>query len=160
MANYETERDTAAERTGVVQYLSIFLLWALVFVTFYQFFTRYVLNDSAAWTEEIAQYGLVVLVFAGAIIASRKNGHIRMLILRSLLPEKVRYAFVLISSLLEAALILYLFWLALRILPQMHDERMVFADIPLSLVYGGVAIFLAMHLVYDVRRVIAERKKI
>src|SRR5690606_25023980 len=108
MSSNEIEPSVVPEKTGAVQYVSIFLLWALVFVTFYQFFTRYALNDSAAWTEELAQYGLVVIVFVGSIIASRKNSHIKMLILRSLLPAKIRYAVFLISSLLEAALIFYL----------------------------------------------------
>ena len=35
-------------------------------VVFYQVFTRYVLSDSAAWTEEIARYFLVAVVFIGA----------------------------------------------------------------------------------------------
>ena len=30
------------------------LFWALAFIVFLQFFTRYVLNNSLAWTEEIA----------------------------------------------------------------------------------------------------------
>lgn len=160
MTSNENRQTEKSERAGIVEYLSIFLLWALVFVTFYQFFTRYVLNDSAAWTEEIAQYGLVVIVFVGAVIAARKNGHIKMLILRSLLPRKLRYGLTVLASLIEAALIFYLFWLSLRILPQMHHERMVFADIPLSIIYGAVAILLIMHMVYDVRRIIGEYKKL
>jgi hypothetical protein len=45
---------------------------------FYQFFTRYVLNDSAAWTEEIARYLLIATVFVGASIGVAKNNHIQV----------------------------------------------------------------------------------
>ena len=45
---------------------------------FYQFFTRYVLNDSAAWTEEIARYLLIGMVFVGAAIGVAKNNHIQV----------------------------------------------------------------------------------
>jgi len=31
------------------------IFWGLALVIFYQFFTRYALNDSASWTEEIAR---------------------------------------------------------------------------------------------------------
>ena len=52
--------------------------WVLAATVFYQFFTRYALNDSASWTEEIARYLLICLVFIGAAIGVRKNTHIQV----------------------------------------------------------------------------------
>lgn len=158
MQSGESGRADAPVQTGPIQYASILLLWALVAVTFYQFFTRYILNDSAAWTEEIAQYGLALIVFIGSVIVSRKNGHIRMIILQSLLPERARYVLVLISALIEVALIIVLFVLSLRMLPHMHGERMVFADVPMSLIYAGIALFLGIHALVDLRRIFAMRR--
>ena len=43
-----------------------------------QFFTRYVLNDSFAWTEEIAIYALIVVVFLGASLCVRASRHIQV----------------------------------------------------------------------------------
>ena len=34
-------------------WLAFVIFWSLAFIVFLQFFTRYVLNDSLAWTEEI-----------------------------------------------------------------------------------------------------------
>ena len=58
--------------------------WALT--VFYQFFTRYVLNDSAAWTEEIARYLLIGTVFVGARSACAKNNHIQVDFLYRYMP--------------------------------------------------------------------------
>ena len=55
-------------------------------VVFYQVFTRYVMDDSAGWTEEIARYFLVAVVFVGASMSVRKNNHIQVDYFYRLMP--------------------------------------------------------------------------
>src|SRR5205814_5706780 len=62
------------------------IFWVLALVIFYQFFTRYALNYSASWTEEISRYLLIVTVFVGAAINVRKNTHIQVDFLYRFLP--------------------------------------------------------------------------
>jgi hypothetical protein len=65
------------------------LLLAAGATVFYQFFTRYVLNDSAAWTEEIARYLLIGVVFVGAAIGVAKNNHIQVDFFYRYMPQPV-----------------------------------------------------------------------
>ena len=53
---------------------------------FYQFVTRYVMNDSAAWTEEVARYLLIGVVFIGAAIGVAKNNQIQVDFFYRLMP--------------------------------------------------------------------------
>ena len=64
--------------TTAEAWLALGLFWLLGLTVLYQFVTRYVFNDSAAWTEEIARYLLVGVVFVGAAIGVRKNNHIQV----------------------------------------------------------------------------------
>ena len=52
--------------------------WAMAALVFLQFFTRYVLNNSLAWTEEIAANCLVVVVFLGSVWCVRRSRHIQV----------------------------------------------------------------------------------
>src|SRR5262245_28770827 len=67
-------------------WLAFAVFWALAGIVFLQFFTRYVLNDSLAWTEEIARYGLMALTFLGGAVVTRRNNHIAVALLPNLLP--------------------------------------------------------------------------
>src|SRR5947199_8649580 len=63
--------------------------WILAVTIFYQFFTRYALNDSAAWTEEIARYLLICTVFIGIAASVRTSRHIHVDLLYRYLPAPV-----------------------------------------------------------------------
>jgi len=52
--------------------------WVMALLVFLQFFTRYVLNDSFAWTEELAVYCLIPIVFIGAAACVRRMRHIQV----------------------------------------------------------------------------------
>src|SRR5215475_5642764 len=83
--------DEAIDLSGTTfeAWIALLFFWALGLTVFYQFFTRYVLNDSAAWTEEIARYLLITVVFVGATIGVAKNNHIQVDFFYRFLPAPV-----------------------------------------------------------------------
>src|SRR4051794_25759444 len=74
-------------------WLVMIIFWSLAFIVFLQFFTRYVLNDSLSWTEEIARYGLMWVTFIGGAMVTRRNSHIAVELLSNLMkPGPARVA--------------------------------------------------------------------
>src|SRR5438552_11752977 len=67
-------------------WIAFFFFWVLAVTIFYQFFTRYALNDSAAWTEEIARYLLICVVFVAIAASVRMDRHIHVDLLYRYLP--------------------------------------------------------------------------
>jgi hypothetical protein len=59
-------------------WIALAIFWMLGLTVFYQFITRYVMNDSAAWTEEVARYMLIAVVFIGAAVGVAKNNQIQV----------------------------------------------------------------------------------
>jgi TRAP-type C4-dicarboxylate transport system permease small subunit len=122
-------------------WLAIAIFWALAVIVFLQFFTRYVLNNSFAWTEEIARYLLMVLVFVGGAMVTRRRTQIAVELVGNVMRDgpakRVLIAFVGIASLGFLAI---LAWLSVLITERMHNLYMTVFDWPMSLVYGGIAI--------------------
>jgi len=121
-------------------WISFVLFWALAFIVFLQFFTRYVLNDSLAWTEEIARYGLMWVTFIGGAVVVRKNTHIAVELLANILPAG--WARVVLAALVDAIKLGFLgllAWFSILIAERMQFQRMTVIDLPMSIVYGGVA---------------------
>ena len=58
---------------GVEDWICLGFFWAMAGLVFLQFFSRYVLNDSYAWTEELAVYCLMPVVFIGASMCVRAS---------------------------------------------------------------------------------------
>src|SRR5260221_4262191 len=63
------------------------VFWILALVVFYQVFTRYVMNDAAGWTEEIARYLLIAVTFLGGAMAVRRGTPIHVEFVFPLLPS-------------------------------------------------------------------------
>ncbi|RCV91599.1 TRAP transporter small permease [Billgrantia montanilacus] len=72
--------------------------------------TRYVTGGSLAFTEEFSVFLLVVLTFAGASVALRRNGHIRIGLLERALPAGPRKLLILFQWLCGALVLGMIAW--------------------------------------------------
>ena len=120
------------------------IFWVLALVIFYQFFTRYALNDSASWTEEIARYLLICTAFVGAAIGVRKNNHVQVDFLYRYLPHAVCRAMSTLVDALRIGFLAYCVWLSVLLIAKIGSSRMSIVDLPMGLVYGVVLLGFAL----------------
>ena len=125
-------------------WISLAVFWLLAIDVFYQFFTRYVLSDSAAWTEEIARYLLIVVTFIGSSMGARRNTHIQVEFVYRYLPKSVGRALSTLVDIVRVGILGYATWLAIDLVPRMHNLQMTVIDWPMSYIYALVAVGLAL----------------
>ncbi|QCK85364.1 TRAP transporter small permease [Phreatobacter aquaticus] len=128
-------------------YLSVAFFWVLSLTVFYQFFTRYVMNDSAAWTEEIARYLLVCVVFLGAVGPVRRNSHIQIDFFYHVLPKPVMRVMSTLVDIVRIAFLSYAAWLTWQLMTRIGRQPMSVVDIPIGVVYAVVMLGFALMAV-------------
>ncbi len=117
-------------------WIALMLFWALGGVVLIQFVTRYVLNDSAAWTEEIARYLLIGTVFVGATIGVVKNNHIQVDLLYRYLPHGPSRVMSTIVDAMRIAFFIAMVVFTVQMMMKMENYKMTIIDLPMNIVYG------------------------
>jgi TRAP-type C4-dicarboxylate transport system permease small subunit len=132
---------------GWEDWLTLALFWAMVVCVFLQFFTRYALNNSLAWTEEIAINLLVVVVFLGAAMCVRTSRNIHVDVLYHYLPAGIGRNLSLAVDVIHVGFFLYASWLMWRYVAIVADERMTTVNLPRNwFFYLVFAAFVLMFL--------------
>ena len=131
---------------AIEDYLTLVIFWILAFDVFLQFFSRYVLGNSIAWTEEMARYLLIMTGFLGSTMAVRRGSHICVeFFYRYLHPLIARWMSIAVdvTSLLFFAAMA---WITLK-MARATNAMMVSVDVPKSVLYYLVfAAFVTMFL--------------
>ena len=132
---------------AVEDWITLALFWFMALSVFLQFFTRYVLNDSLAWTEEIAANCLVVIVFIGSAMCVRLGRHIAVDLLYRFLPLGAVRVLQVAVDLISIGFFAYMARLFWRYIEVVGSERMVTVDLPRGIVFYTVfAAFVLMTL--------------
>ena len=141
--------DEAVDLSGtpVEAWAALGFFWLLGITVFYQFFTRYVLNNSASWTEEIARYLLIGTVFVGAAIGVAKNNHIQVDFFYRYMPASMCRAMALLVDVLRIAFFGMTVVMTWQMMQKLGNYKMTIIDLPMNIVYAVCMLgFAAMCL--------------
>lgn len=116
-------------------WFALVMFWLMGGLVFLQFFTRYALNDSYAWTEELATNCLIAVVFIGAAMCVRKNRHIQVDILYRFLTAGPARVLATLVDIARVALLGVIAWLGWQYIGMVGDEPMTTINWPKSIIY-------------------------
>ena len=144
---HAVDEEVDLSGTPVEAWVAWGCFWLLGATVFYQFFTRYVLNNSASWTEEIARYLLIAVVFTGATIGVAKNNHIQVDFFYKFMPAWLSKWMNHLVDIMRIAFFGAATFLTGQMMEKLGTYKMTIIDLPMNLVYGVVmAGFAAMCL--------------
>lgn len=129
---------------------AFFLFWVLALVVFVQFFTRYVLNDSLSWTEEIARYVLITLTFIGSVTVVRKSAHIKMVFFYRFLSVAMVKGVAGVIHLASAGFYAYICWISIKFIGRTGHQMMVSMDIPKQVFFWPIAVSFGLMAALEV----------
>lgn len=121
--------------------------WVLAFVVFLQFFTRYVLNNSFGWTEEIARFLLIGVTFTGSVMATRKHSHIAVEFIYRWVPRTLRRIAQAVIDVICIGFFGLMAWYSYQVSGR-TQQMMVSIDVSKSLVYQVCAACFAAMAIY------------
>ncbi len=131
-----TDEEVDLSGTPVEAWAALGFFWLLGLTVFYQFFTRYVLNNSAAWTEEIARYLLIGTVFVGAAIGVAKNNHIQVDFFYRYMPGKMCRLMATLVDVLRIAFFGMAVFMTWQMMQKLGSYKMTIIDLPMNIVYA------------------------
>lgn len=129
---------------GVEDWITLAAFWVMVGCVILQFFTRYVLNNSFAWTEEIAINALVVVVFLGASLCVRASRHIQVDFLYRYMSTGAGRIMATFVDVVRIGFLAYATWLTYKYASLIPDEMMTTVDLPKSIVFNAVVLAFAL----------------
>jgi TRAP-type C4-dicarboxylate transport system permease small subunit len=142
---HATDEEVDLSGTPIEAWVALGFFWLLGATVFYQFFTRYVLNNSASWTEEIARYLLIATVFTGATIGVAKNNHIQVDFFYKFMPQWLSKFMNTLVDIMRIGFFGAATFLTSQMMEKLGNYKMTIVDLPMNLVYGVVLVgFAAM----------------
>ncbi len=144
---HATDDEVDLSGTPIEAWVALAFFWMLGATVFYQFITRYVMNNSASWTEEIARYMLIATVFTGATIGVAKNNHIQVDFFYRFMPDWLSRTMGTLVDVMRIAFFAAATVLTGQMMDKLGSYKMTIIDLPMNIVYGVVMVgFAAMCL--------------
>lgn len=116
------------------------LLMVMSAVVFYQVFSRFILDESLRWSEELARYIMIWAVFIGSALAIRKMELISVDAIKELMPEKAIKVLNILVYLSSIVFLVVLVQYGFEMVSNVSTQTSPAMRIPMSWAYAAIPI--------------------
>ena len=139
------------------EYLLIALSTFTVVVIFGQVFMRYVLSNSLTWSEEVARYAFIWMIYIGVSYGVKKGKHLGVDAFSELFQEKGKIVLAILANscflVFSAVVIYYGFDIVVRI-----TRESAALQLPMGWVYAAPVAGMILTMVRLLQRILHQTK--
>lgn len=136
---------------AIIKALVVALFLIMVVVVFSQVFTRYLTNNSLVWSEELARFSMIWMVFLASIITFSTNDHIIVDALITFLKNKPRAILLILSKIMVLIYSTFIVIGATQFLPIVSIQKSAVLEITMSFVYSVIPVSMVCIAVLSIR---------
>lgn len=141
---------------GVAQISIIAISVLMVAVTLAQVIFRYVIAAPLPWSEELARYCFVWIVFLGGAIGLSRGIHLGVDLLVNTFPERLRLAMDALTSALIACFAAVVAYASLPVLNINMMQRSPALGVQMSWIYIAIPISMCLIFIICVERIVID----
>ena len=128
----------------LVEVISVIILVLVSLVIFYSVLLRYVFKSPLAWSEEVARYMFIWMVFLGFSIAEKSGDHFKIEVFIEMVPAKVRLIIEVILNMLIFYALFVLFKEGIKYYDQGKSGLSTILQMPLNYIYVALPISMVL----------------
>jgi TRAP-type C4-dicarboxylate transport system permease small subunit len=133
--------------------LVIALLALLLIIVTTQILARYIFNHPLSWSEELARYIFIWIVFLGVAIAFRNNRHLRMELLSLIIPNVFRRIIAILVFWITNAFLVLLLIESKFIISITFSQSSPTLNLPMGFIYLSFVVSIGFMLVEQIYRI-------
>lgn len=144
------------------------IIFLLIMVTFIililscilQVFTRFILNNSLSWTEELSRYSFIWANFLGGIFCTKKGLHAVVTVITDYLNEKWKNIFSIVANMFVVIISIIIIIFGIKVTYTVRAQLSPALRISMSYVYAAAPFSSLFVLYYSVINIIDRYKNI
>lgn len=145
---------------NIERYIMLVLLVVMSVVIVLQVFMRYVMENSLTWSEELARFCFVWLIYIGISYGVKRAKHIRVEALLAVLKRKGKYIINMVAYVLFLFFAVYAVYYGFSIYSAIKStgQEAPSLGISMSIMYLGMPIGMTLTSIRIIQRMYAETK--
>ena len=142
------------------EFIIVPLIFAMSVIIFIQVIMRYVFQNSLTWSEELARYLFVWLVYFSVSFTARRQKHIRIDAAINLYPKKLRPYVEILSEVIVLAFSIFIAVTGVTVFNKIawSGQMSPAMGIPMQFVYAAPMIGLALTAIRQIQTIVQKVK--